>query len=327
MNGYSSEASRNLGRFLLFLSSALGVALAATWLGIQEIVSASPNLPTCKTWVTISQITGDTIWKLTDSPYCVSKDLNIPAGLTLTINPGVIVYFSEAASGIRVFGNLLANGTTSQKIIFTSYSDSPSPGNWGQLRVESGGSGSFNNCEIAYAGSAGHYEYGLGILSNAVQVQNCRIHHNYGNGIETNGSNGVSPTIADSEIDHNTRYAIYEQPGVGLVYDRGPTYHNLTLHDNGYDVLLMIAGSLNFDRILDGYSGLNGKPIFISNSSFIIRAGKTLTLTPGTTMQFDNSVRLIDYGTLFSEGTPTLPITFTTDEAIKAPRRLERHKN
>jgi len=49
------------------------------------------------------------------SPYNVTGNLVIEEGNTLIIEPGVDLIFSAAASGVIVFGNLVAHGSPEQK--------------------------------------------------------------------------------------------------------------------------------------------------------------------------------------------------------------------
>ncbi|MDZ7262229.1 MAG: TonB-dependent receptor, partial [candidate division KSB1 bacterium] len=55
-------------------------------------------------------------------PYIVQGDITVPKGQTLTIEPGVIVKFAGYYR-ITVRGTLVANGTSSNRIIFTSNKD------------------------------------------------------------------------------------------------------------------------------------------------------------------------------------------------------------
>src|SRR5437588_5966935 len=49
------------------------------------------------------------VWTAADGPYTVTGAVTVPAGQTLTIEPGVTVFFQSAA-GIQVKGTLLAEG-------------------------------------------------------------------------------------------------------------------------------------------------------------------------------------------------------------------------
>jgi len=61
----------------------------------------------------------DTIISTSNYPYVITDDIVVPAGLTLTIEPGVTLQF-QANRVLRVEeGRLLAEGTASQPIVFT----------------------------------------------------------------------------------------------------------------------------------------------------------------------------------------------------------------
>jgi parallel beta-helix repeat protein len=76
-----------------------------------------------------NDISGSETWTLGGSPYIITDDITIMTGAMLTIEPGVEVRFEEGL-GLTIRGTLLALGTTSQPIIFTSNSTSPEQGNW-----------------------------------------------------------------------------------------------------------------------------------------------------------------------------------------------------
>ena len=70
--------------------------------------------------------------------YDLNTALIVPEGRTLTIEPGVVV---RATTGSDVYiavqqgGTILAEGTSSNPIVFTSNSSTPNPGDWGGLIV------------------------------------------------------------------------------------------------------------------------------------------------------------------------------------------------
>jgi hypothetical protein len=65
-------------------------------------------------------IVSDTTWTLTDSPYKLSGSVTINGGVTLTIEPGVVV--DLYLYSIMVIGTLNAQGTSDNNIVFqTSY--------------------------------------------------------------------------------------------------------------------------------------------------------------------------------------------------------------
>lgn len=72
----------------------------------------------------------NTTWALAGSPYIVTDTIVVFPNVTLTIEPGVVVKFeNDVRLEIRQ-AKLIAIGTISDSIIFTSNSSSPHPGIW-----------------------------------------------------------------------------------------------------------------------------------------------------------------------------------------------------
>jgi hypothetical protein len=107
---------------LILFGSMSGVAEAAP-------LAAGPTVIT-------QDITIDTTWVVTDSPYIVSTDtVAVRNDSQLTIEPGVEVRFQSGAQlQLLDGGHLRAIGTTSQPITFTSNSLAPARGDWNGIR-------------------------------------------------------------------------------------------------------------------------------------------------------------------------------------------------
>jgi len=71
----------------------------------------------------------DTTWRKADSPFIVKQQVSVVEDVTLTIEPGVTVKFDKDKA-LLIDGILVAKGTASEKIVFTSNGD-PTPGYWG----------------------------------------------------------------------------------------------------------------------------------------------------------------------------------------------------
>ena len=96
-------------------------------------------------------ITVNTTWYATNSPYRVVGNVTVNAGVTLTIEPGVEVWFSPGL-GIVTAGRLLAEGEATNKIIFTR---AGTTGTWRQLEFTANSTTSrIAHAEMRYFASA-----------------------------------------------------------------------------------------------------------------------------------------------------------------------------
>jgi len=116
----------------------------------------------------------DETWGPADNPHNVIGNITVPAGITLTILPGAEVFF-QGYYNMAVAGDMIAEGTSSDPILFTRSSDSLSY--WTELRFYTSGSGSFAYCTIEYAYN------GVNLNTNgACTIDHCTIRycHNAG---------------------------------------------------------------------------------------------------------------------------------------------------
>ena len=60
----------------------------------------------------------DETWTLAESPVVIASDMTIPAGTTVTIEPGVVVELKNTAK-LNVHGSLVGAGTPAEPIVFT----------------------------------------------------------------------------------------------------------------------------------------------------------------------------------------------------------------
>jgi len=111
-------------------------------------------------------ITTNTTWNPAHSPYVVVGNALVMQNVTLTIQPGVRVLF-DTLKALQVDGKLVARGTETDSIWFTSRRSSPSPGNWGYILFDNSSvdavfdtAGNYQNgcvleyCEMSYGGAS-----------------------------------------------------------------------------------------------------------------------------------------------------------------------------
>jgi len=132
-------------------------------------------------------ITSDSTWGLAGSPYIVVGDVTVDSGVTLTIEPGVSVKFNSHLS-LNIHGELIAKGTATDSIMFTSNNPLPQPGDWGGIRF-------YNNSVDAVVDSLDNY------VSGCI-LEYCRIE--YGGWSSTSVGGIVYSYYASPFISHNT---------------------------------------------------------------------------------------------------------------------------
>jgi predicted outer membrane repeat protein len=214
-------------------------------------------------------LAGNESW-LGSKVYLVSEDLTVPAGVTLTINPGAIIKFADKRGiVVQAGGTLNALGTLAQPILFTSDKDDtaggdtngdadetmPSAGDWRQISLE-GGMANLAHATLSYGGgsTSGAWD-GVGVLrldSNASLVlSNCVVRDIFFDGVLVSGSRA---TLVNS-VFANTDRAIIAFPGGTVDVNHGTLYGNrmgLFAHGGRLNAInTLVANSLELGAYAD----------------------------------------------------------------------------
>ena len=161
-------------------------------------------------------ISSNTTWTKASSPYIVTSNVLVMSGISLTIEPGVVIKLGSDKL-IRISGELIARGTEEEPIIFTSNQTFPLPGDWDCIEfTNSANDAKFGNMGNYLSGSIMQYctiEYsgrddtpGLKILSSSPFIDHCNISNNKYRGLYLNNS---FSTIANNIISNNSGGGIY----------------------------------------------------------------------------------------------------------------------
>lgn len=155
-------------------------------------------------------ISQNTTWTYANSPYLVNSNILVQKGVTLTIEPGVTVVFAVspvqatryAAYSITIDGQLVARGTSSRKILFTSTNPSRNLATyWGAIVFSDS---SVDWSEASQSGSVVEYsiiEYG-GSNYSLVEIKNSSplIKDNF----FRNSLGGLSIVSGNPQLVHNS---------------------------------------------------------------------------------------------------------------------------
>jgi hypothetical protein len=131
----------------------------------------------------------------------VNGNVTVAAGVTLTVQPGVVVKFNGSTRYLQVNGTVSAVGTAASPVVFTSIQDDSiggdsggdgptvgAPGQWYDIRIASGNSASLFRYVIARFGGWGAAATGYGALNvsgagTVVTVEQATITDNQRSGI------------------------------------------------------------------------------------------------------------------------------------------------
>ena len=149
-------------------------------------------------------ISSNTTWTLANSPYVMTGNVSVNAGVTLTIEPGVLVQGDSASRVLTINGSLSAVGTSSAHITFTSTADS-GRGQWGVLRFGSAaGTSTLTYADVRYGGG-GQISYLNGMVEvdgGTLTVEDSTFKDANASGLLV-GSGASGVTIRRSLFEHN----------------------------------------------------------------------------------------------------------------------------
>jgi hypothetical protein len=291
-------------------------------------------------------ITENTTWTKSESPYILIGSPVVAQGVTLTIKPGVVVKFFSFSSTFTIHGQLVADGSPSylvfpDPIIFTSYkddlhggdtnengdADAPASGDWTSIILADTASAFFRSCEFRYGGYWGYPM--LDLRAPIDTIRYCRFSDSHSPAIH---STGGSLQVTGSSFHTGN--------GIEFLYGRNdPRKPNeLILRHNEFKVENAMVEAGYGDSLtifLEGntvvhssttykanacyvHGSFTGENFFTSQPdipfvfSLLVEEGSSLTLPPGTVVKIIENEGIQFRGSLWALGTKEKPIVFTS---------------
>jgi hypothetical protein len=302
-------------KFHMYSFALLAVALAT--LGF--VLAAQPANAAPQQTIVGGVLLGNTTWTLGGSPYLVDSYIDVPVGVTLTIEAGVVVgnYDGDGSQSYNfdVEGTLVVGGGSLLPVHFL-----PGLTGWSGINI-TGQPGAINTgSSLSYVIVDGGGWGGSGVAANLrLQYSEVEVHHGQfinspGDGIlgDDASAQGVA-NIYDCSFIGNAGYAVYFQDG-----SVNPVLSNLTASGNGTS--LPYGGNLvalNDATLLPGehiWENM-GLPYLIWGTS--VGPGSELDIEPGVQILAEpgNDALDVQGGILGAFGTPSQPIRFDPADA------------
>lgn len=173
----------------------------------------------------------DAHWTAAQGPYVIGGDLTVPAGVTLTIEPGTSVQF-EGSSRLWVYGRLLAEGRPDRRIHISrpplGYSS------WGGIVFN----GATNENRLTYVNMAYYYRTALAVTNSTVQVDHGVWYGSTRNVIVTTDASIAVRNSRFPDIQFDEPVGGTGIPANGFVIYEGNTFGTVT----GYSDIIDFTG-------------------------------------------------------------------------------------
>jgi parallel beta-helix repeat protein len=266
--------------------------------------------------------------------YVMLGSVIVPSGLSLNIAPGVVIK-TESGYNFEIQGELIADGTPTERIIFTSVHDDnfgnpldtkndgtnqvPAVGNFGGIYFgeNSVNTSLIDNATIKFANYASQYQYesvpvccryyyyrsAIAINRSEPTISNCLITDSK-NGIDMRGL--ASPAITNNTIT-NTEFAPFRQ-----AIQTTPVYTGNTFNSVGWKGIGILPEQINYTATLNKQSVAGFDNILYIMENMAISETAMVTIGEGVYIKIPNYNKLDVFGGFKIAGTELSPVIITS---------------
>jgi len=245
------------------------------------------------------EISGTTTWTREPSPYVIKESVVVNPGVSLTIEPGTEVMLAGGQS-LVILGELLANGTEEDPIIFTRYRNGDS---WGSLIFDGASPSQVSHCIVEYSSSGGSYatkDYigAVMVVGSHLDMDGCTF-QNLPDDSSTAEGDGIELSDAATAIVRNCRFV---SMGSGVRTDHGSVLvENCVFQDirgdsnDGVDInresgpTSVVRDNLFMD-LGDDAIDMDGSAPLITGNLIFSCADKGMSVSSGSSPRIENNV-------------------------------------
>jgi PKD repeat protein len=218
-------------------------------------------------------ISENTTWTLDGSPYIVVEDAIVESGVTLAVEPGVVMKFASGRN-IIIDGIFVADGNETHRITFTSNSSTPAIGDWGGIRFRMSSISELcliNWAVVEYADKA------VRIERSSLRIENSIIRDNdYGIFVTW----GEASIIVSNSLIFNNTWGVYsEEINTGIRAEVSDS----TISNNEYGISMNILTMVRSNVSKNTELGIGGKYLSIHESMISENEGPGVFCYYGTT--------------------------------------------
>jgi parallel beta-helix repeat protein len=230
-------------------------------------------------------------WTLANAPYLIEGRAIVPSGESLIIEPGVEIRLKSSASPspswfdysagnvgvIRVHGNLIANGTADNPILFTK----DNAGYWGAILLDENidGGSSFKHCIIEYAKETRNvpdislmsFDGGLSIYKTNATIESNEFRNNSISGLYIREVSNLISFSENKFYDNGTNGLVIEESTANCINN---TFYNNSTAATGAvsairssDATVYLTGNLIYNNDDFGIYVKNGGNHHIINNT------------------------------------------------------------